>query len=364
MPYTIVGLGEVLWDLFPDGPQFGGAPANFACHAAMLGADASVISQVGDDELGERAIAALRQHDVATRYVGRTGDHATGTVRVELDDAGRPQFEISEDAAWDHIPWSDDLEGLARRADGVCFGTLAQRGETSRGTIRWFLQATGQDCLRILDVNLRRPFFDDRVVLDSLRLASALRLNDEELPVLASMCDLAAIEKRAKADPTNTDTQTRLAETLYYEATCVLYSGDAAGAAAGYRRCLEIREMLAAEPGAKMPQVELMLARARCGQHARAVAITAKLVATDPKDEQIYVQAACGYALAAGAAGSDAALARRYTDSAVDCLRTAKARGWTDVVTLETDPDLEPIRDDPAVRAVLAAFPRPPGTRP
>jgi fructokinase len=190
MPYTIVGLGEALWDLFPDGSRFGGAPANFACHAAILGADASVVSQVGDDELGERAIAALRGRGVDTRYVVRNRDHATGTVRVELDDAGRPRFEISEDVAWDRIPWSDDLEGLARRADGVCFGTLAQRGETSRDTIRRFLQATRPDCLRILDVNLRRPFLDDWVVLDSLRLAKALKLNDEELPVLTSMCDL------------------------------------------------------------------------------------------------------------------------------------------------------------------------------
>ena len=114
---------------------------------------------------------------------------------MELDDAGRPRFEIAADVAWDHIPWSDDLEGLARRADAVCFGTLAQRGETSRGTIRRFVGSTGPDCLRLLDVNLRRPFFDDRVVLESLRLADAVKLNDEELPVVASMCDLSGSER-------------------------------------------------------------------------------------------------------------------------------------------------------------------------
>jgi fructokinase len=191
MPFTVVGLGEVLWDLFPAGPQFGGAPANFACHAAMLGADAAVVSRVGDDELGERAIAALRRHGVQTRYAGRSRDHATGTVRVGLDAAGRPRFEIAEDVAWDDIPWSDDLGDLARRADAVCFGTLAQRAESSRRTIRRFLAAAGPDCLRILDVNLRRPFLDDQVVLESLRLVDAVKLNDEELPVVASMCDLA-----------------------------------------------------------------------------------------------------------------------------------------------------------------------------
>ena len=132
MPFTVVGLGEVLWDLFPEGPQFGGAPANFACHAAMLGADASVVSRVGDDELGERAIATLRRHGVVTPDMGRSRDHATGTVRVELDAAGRPRFEIAEDVAWDHIPWSDDLGELARRADAVC----SARNRTQRRSRR------------------------------------------------------------------------------------------------------------------------------------------------------------------------------------------------------------------------------------
>lgn len=187
MPSTLVGLGEVFWDLFPEGPRFGEAPANFAFHAAMLWADAAVVSRVGDDELQEEAIAALRRHGVGTRYVGRSPDRATGTVRVELDDAGRPRFEI----AWDHIPRWDDLEGLARRADAVCFGTLAQRSETSRGTIRRSLRTTGPDCLRILDVNLRPPFVDHYIVIDSLRLADAVKLNEEELPVGAPVSGLS-----------------------------------------------------------------------------------------------------------------------------------------------------------------------------
>lgn len=195
MPPTIVGLGEVLWDLFPDGPQFGGAPANFACHAAMLGADSQMASQVGDDELGEQALAALRRHGVGVRCVGRSPDRPTGTVRVELDDAGRPRFEIAQDVAWDQIARSDDLEALARRADAVGFGSLAQRSPTSRETIRDFLRATRPDCLRIFDVNLRRPFFDDRVILDSLPLAGALKLNDEELPVLATICGLSGSDR-------------------------------------------------------------------------------------------------------------------------------------------------------------------------
>jgi serine/threonine-protein kinase len=193
---------------------------------------------------------------------------------------------------------------------------------------------------------------------------------------------LAVLEKRAGIDPANLDTQSRLAETLYYEATSALHSGDADGAAVGYRRCLKIREKLVTEPSAKMPQVELMLALARCGRHARAADIARELVATDPKDEQIYFHAACGYALAAGAArcaqdalratgdpfGSAVAagyglLVRQYTNQALDCLRMAKARSWTDVVKLETDPDLEPIRDKPAFRSLLAEFRRPGGQR-
>ena len=191
MPFTIVGLGEVLWDLLPDGPQFGGAPANFVCHAAMLGGDASVVSRVGDDELGQGALAALRRHGVETRHLARSRDRATGTVRVELDDAGRPRLEISEDVAWDHIPCSEELDGLARLADAVCFRTLAQRSETPRRTIRRFLETTRPDCLRIFDVKLRQPVFDDQVVHDSLRLADAVKLNEEELPVVTSICNLA-----------------------------------------------------------------------------------------------------------------------------------------------------------------------------
>jgi fructokinase len=193
--FTVVGLGEVLWDIFPDGPRFGGAPANFACHAAMLGAEAFVVSRVGDDELGEGALASLRDHGVNTDHVSRDPSHQTGTVRVALDAAGQPRFEIAERVAWDHIPWSSDLEMLAARADAACFGTLGQRGESSRRTIRRFLESTRPDCLRIFDVNLRQQFYDEPLVLDSLALATALKLNEEELPIVASMCGVAGSDR-------------------------------------------------------------------------------------------------------------------------------------------------------------------------
>jgi tetratricopeptide (TPR) repeat protein len=191
---------------------------------------------------------------------------------------------------------------------------------------------------------------------------------------------LELISRWVAADPDNANAQQYLATTLYYEATCARHAGDRAGAAAGYRRCLEIREKLATDPKAKIPQIELMLAQARCGQHDRASAIARELAARSPDNEMIGFQAACGFALSVGAVrdgqspalmaavgaapvASDALLIRDYVDRAIDCLRRAKARGFSDVVGLETDPDLEPIRDEPAFRALITEFPPPAAKR-
>jgi fructokinase len=192
--WVIVGLGEVLWDLFPDGPRFGGAPANFACHAAALGADVSLVSCVGTDELGDRALDELRQHGVGTDQVGRCEEHPTGTVEVRLDAAGKPTFRISNEAAWDHLGWTEALSELAARADAVCFGTLGQRGETSRQTIHRFLAGMRPESLRVFDINFRAPYFDEAVIRRSLDAADVLKLNDEELPVLAGLHGLAGSE--------------------------------------------------------------------------------------------------------------------------------------------------------------------------
>jgi tetratricopeptide (TPR) repeat protein len=175
---------------------------------------------------------------------------------------------------------------------------------------------------------------------------------------------LLVLEKRAEADAMDADNKRTLADTLYYEATCALHAGDKNGAAAGYQRCLKLRQELATNPKDKMRQADLMLAQARCGDHAGAARIAQELVATPPKDERFYVQSACGYALAAGAASGDAVLAQRYTTAALDCLRKAKERGWADVLSLEKDTDLEPIRNDPAFQALLGEFQRPREKRP
>jgi fructokinase len=188
--FTVVGLGEVLWDLFPDGPRFGGAPANFACHARRLVGHSIMVSQVGIDTLGDKAIGFLRQRGVG-REIGRTPDRPTGTVQVSLDAEGKPHFTIAEDVAWDAIPWSPELAALAPKVDAVCFGTLAQRREASRQTIQRFVTTMRPDCLRIFDVNLRPPFIDPQTVVDSLAMANVLKLNDEELPIVASMLSLS-----------------------------------------------------------------------------------------------------------------------------------------------------------------------------
>lgn len=186
---TIVALGEILWDVFPDGAHFGGAPANFACSAAELGSaatDVFIVGSVGRDELGARAVELLRGHGVDTTHVSTTAE-PTGQVLVTLDPAGSPSFDIATNTAWDNIAWTDGLETLAARADAVCFGTLGQRSETSRQTIQRLIESTPADCLRILDINLRPPFWNAEIVRRSLKLATVLKLNDAELITLGQV---------------------------------------------------------------------------------------------------------------------------------------------------------------------------------
>ena len=189
---VIVGLGEVLWDIFPDGPRFGGAPANFVCSAAGLARgrfEVAMASAVGVDELGQRAIATLVDHQVSVKTVAQV-NYPTGQVHVRLDNQGHATYEFAMDTAWDRLEWSSSLAELALLSDVVCFGTLGQRSHESLSTIRRFVCATGPSALRILDINLRPPFYSDEIILDSLRLANVLKLNDEELPVLARLTGL------------------------------------------------------------------------------------------------------------------------------------------------------------------------------
>lgn len=182
----VVALGEVLWDMLPEGRRLGGAPANFACHVAQFGLDACLVSAVGDDEPGHAALSELGRRGL-DRYIAVVPDRPTGTVGVQLDAAGIPAYEIHRDVAWDFIPWTDALAELAAGVQAVCFGTLALRSPASRQTLTRFLDAMprGGGRLRVLDVNLRPPLPSDDTVIDALARCNVLKLNDEELPRVA-----------------------------------------------------------------------------------------------------------------------------------------------------------------------------------
>jgi fructokinase len=188
----IVGLGEILWDMFPAGRKLGGAPANFAYITTLLGNRGIAASRVGADDLGGTAIAQLTRMGVGTAFIQSDASHPTGTVRVEVDAAGQPRFEIAEGVAWDFLEWTPEWKQLAAEADAVCFGSLAQRGPTAGATIHSFLRATRPQTVRIFDVNLRQRFFSREVLEESMKLADIVKLNHEELPRIMEMLGLAS----------------------------------------------------------------------------------------------------------------------------------------------------------------------------
>jgi fructokinase len=189
---VVVGAGEALWDVLPDGDHFGGAPANVALHAAALGAEAWLVSAVGRDARGDAALARLDAAGVERSTVAQLADHPTGVVRVSLDIAGAPVYEIAAESAWDYVPWSAAMQQAAERADAIAYGSLAQRGPVSRATIRRAVSTTRDSSWRLFDVNLRQAYYDAGVVTTSLELANAVKLNDEELPVVAQLCGVRA----------------------------------------------------------------------------------------------------------------------------------------------------------------------------
>ena len=183
----VVGLGEVLWDVLPEGKKLGGAPANFAYHAGQfLGKDNTIaISALGDDHLADETIAALREHglnDLLPRV-----PYPTGTVQVTLAEGGIPTYDIKENVAWDNIPFDADIQAIASSCRAVCFGSLAQRNIVSRTTIQKFLDATPDDCLKIFDINLRQQFYTKEIIQESIRRCNILKINDEELVLIGRM---------------------------------------------------------------------------------------------------------------------------------------------------------------------------------
>ncbi len=182
-PPCVVAIGAVLWDVFPDGERLGGAPANFAVHAAALGARSTMVSCVGDDARGKAALEILSERDVAIDAVQVHAHRSTGSVNVTLVD-GQPTYEIVEGVAWDAITWCSELAPIAQSAHALCFGTLDQRAAQSRQAITNFLDAASPDCLRVLDINFRQHYHTDEIVRESLIRADVLKLNDEEVVLL------------------------------------------------------------------------------------------------------------------------------------------------------------------------------------
>lgn len=181
--HVVAGLGELLWDLLPEGPRLGGAPANFAVMAGRLGNRAVIASRVGDDALGQEARSILSTMPVDCGWLQTDAECATGTVTVAIEN-GEPRYTIHEPAAWDRLELTAEWRELAARADAVCFGTLAQRDGVSRQTILGFLDATRRECVRVFDVNLRAPFWSGEVLRESLGRTTILKLNVHELPDL------------------------------------------------------------------------------------------------------------------------------------------------------------------------------------
>ncbi len=197
----IVGIGEALWDVLPEGRKIGGAPANFAYHVSQFGFPGCAVSAVGDDEPGHELRRQLAANGV--QHILEEVPFPTGTVQVTLDAAGKPAYEIRREVAWDNIPFTAELEALARQTRAVCFGSLAQRSPVSRQTIARFLETMpgGQGQYRIFDINLRQRFYTRDIVDDSLRRCNILKINDEELEIVGAMFGLeaAAPEERCRA---------------------------------------------------------------------------------------------------------------------------------------------------------------------
>lgn len=197
--YITVGLGELLWDLLPQGKELGGAPANFAYMTSLLGDDGMVASRVGNDALGRAAARRLERLGLRASNVQLDSSHPTGTVKVEVDPTGQPSFDIAQNVAWDYFEWTPAWQSLAATADAVGFGSLAQRAKQSRETIRAFLKAMRPGAIRVFDVNLRQTYYSAAVLSESAKLADIMKVNSDELPVVAKLLNIPFIYDEVRA---------------------------------------------------------------------------------------------------------------------------------------------------------------------
>ena len=190
-PPVIIGLGEVLFDIVGDSEELGGAPANFAYHAGLLGAQAYIVSTIGDDLRGETAIKELSSRGLNTECITVADGLQTGYVKAEVDADGIATYLFPDNIAWDNIELNEKSLEIAQKADGICFGTLAQRSDTSRRAIYRFLERVPDTCIRVYDINLRQDFYSKEIITKSLEYADMLKLNDDELPIVAKLLNLS-----------------------------------------------------------------------------------------------------------------------------------------------------------------------------
>lgn len=194
----VVGMGEALWNVLPEGKKIGGAPANFAYHVSQFGLPSCVVSAVGDDDLGREIIENFTAKGL--KQLIADVPYPTGTVQVEIDQSGVPQYEIKENVAWDNIPYTERLESLAERTTAVCFGSLAQRNVVSRNTINRFLDVVSrnEENLIVFDVNLRQGFYNKEILCNSMKRCNILKINDEELVTVSRMFGYPGIDLQDK----------------------------------------------------------------------------------------------------------------------------------------------------------------------
>jgi fructokinase len=188
-PHLILGIGELLWDVLPEGMRLGGAPANFAVMAARLGNHAVILSRIGEDKLGAKAVECLEPLPADASFLQVDLAQKTGQVTVRFE-GGQPEYTIHQPAAWDFLELTEEWARLAERADAVCFGSLAQRSAESRRTIQTLVAQTSASCVRVFDVNLRAPFLSGEVIRESLELATVLKMNDAEASQVLALLGL------------------------------------------------------------------------------------------------------------------------------------------------------------------------------
>ena len=189
--HTVIGMGEVLWDLLPDGKILGGAPVNFAYHAMQLGAVGVAVSSVGDDELGREIMDSVNSKGVENCIA--VNNHPTGTVGVTLKD-GKPDYTIYENVAWDFIELTSEAIKMLQQADAVCFGTLAQRNAVSHAAIQKALKLVPEGCLKVYDINLRQKYYSKELISESLLVANVFKINDDEVELFKQLFDLEGSE--------------------------------------------------------------------------------------------------------------------------------------------------------------------------